>query len=93
MSLFCDTVDVVVVVVVVLFVVVVSCSPGGVVLVLQRCVCRGAERRWEAAQRVSLFLTAHRRQATPTGTEGRSQYTVAPPTPTPWFTRLDAVSW
>lgn len=70
---------------------VVSCSRGDG-LVHQRCVCRGAERRWEAAQRVSLFLTAPRQQATPTGTGGRSRHTVAPPTQTRWFTHLDAVS-
>lgn len=61
-------------------------------LVHQRCVCRGAEHRWEAAQRVSLFLTAPLQQATPTGAEGSSHHIQAPPIPTPWFTHLDAVS-
>lgn len=88
MSLFCDTV-----VVVVCFVccdcVLFSWWCG---LVHQRFVCRGAARRWEAAQRVFLFLTAPRQQATPTCSRGRSQYTPAPPTHTLWFTHLDAVS-
>lgn len=55
-------------------------------------MCRGAEHRWEAAQRVSLSLTAPWQQATPTGAERRSQYTLAPPTPTQLFTPLGAVS-
>lgn len=55
-------------------------------------MCRGAERRWEAAQRVSLFLTAPRQQATPTGAERRSRCTLAPPTPTQLFTPRGAVS-
>lgn len=65
------------------------CSCG---LVHQTCVCRGVARRWKAAQRVFLFLTAPPRQATPTGSEGRSRPILAPPTRTLWFSRLDAVS-
>lgn len=88
MSLFCDTV-----VVVVCFVcrdcVLFSWWCG---LVHQRFVFRGAARRWEAAQRVFLFLTAPRQQATPIGSGGRSRCTPAPPTQTLWFTHLDAVS-
>lgn len=61
-------------------------------LVHQRCVCRGEEHRWEAAQRVSLSLTAPLQQATPISTEERSRYTVAPPTQTLWSTHPDAVS-
>jgi len=76
----------------VLFVVLVSLFLWWCGLVHQRCVCRGAARRWEAAQRVSLFLTAPRQQATPTGSEGRSRLIVAPPTRTLWFIHLDAVS-
>lgn len=44
---------------------------------------------WEAAQRVSLLLTA---RPQPAGGRGRSPRTVAPPTPTLLFTHLDAVS-
>lgn len=62
-------------------------------LVHQRCVCRGAACRWEAAQCVSLFLTAPLQQATPTFPEGRSRYTLAPPILILWFIHLDAVSW
>lgn len=44
---------------------------------------------WEAAQRVSLLLTA---RPQPAGGRGRSPRTVAPPTPTLSVTHLDAVS-
>uniref|UniRef100_A0A674MRZ4 MCF.2 cell line derived transforming sequence n=1 Tax=Takifugu rubripes TaxID=31033 RepID=A0A674MRZ4_TAKRU len=59
----------------------------------QRCACRGGHHRWEAAQRVSLSLTAPQQQATPTGTERRSPQTLAPPTLTLWCIHLDVVSY
>lgn len=67
--------------------------PWWCVLVHQRCACLGVQHRWEAAQRVSLSLTAPRLQATPTGTERRSPYTLAPPTPTRSCIHLDVVSF
>lgn len=67
--------------------------PWWCVLAHQRCACHGGHHRWEAAQRVSLSLTALQQQATPTGTERRSPQTRAMPTLILWCIHLDVVSY